>query len=92
MPLEFRAASRSFGRNRPFPSTPTAVPEAFPIEAGDHTCSISKTVALRLLVGGSGKQQQILIRIFDDESFGTPGLSSQSLAKSNTGGLKLKKQ
>jgi hypothetical protein len=28
---------------------------AFPMEAGDDTCSISKTAASRLLVGGSGK-------------------------------------
>ena len=78
--------------NHPFSSTPNVVAEAFAMEAGDDTCSISKTAASRLLVGGSGKQQQILIRIFDDESFGAPRLSSQFLAKSNTGGLKLKKQ
>jgi hypothetical protein len=29
-----------------FPSTPTVVPEAFPMAAGDDTCSIRKTVAL----------------------------------------------
>jgi hypothetical protein len=66
--------------------------EAFPIQASDDTYSISKTEISRLLIGGSGKQQQILIRIFDDERFGSPRLSSQFLAKCNTSGLKLKKQ
>src|SRR5690242_20350582 len=45
-----------------------------------------------LLVRRSGKQQQVLIRISDNESFGSPRFPFQSLLKWNIGGLKLKKQ
>src|SRR6267143_2556800 len=45
-----------------------------------------------LLVCGPGKQQQISIRIFDDEILGAPRLLFQCLAQGNTSRLKLKKQ
>ena len=45
-----------------------------------------------LLVRGSGEQQQIAIRIFDDEIPGAPRLLFQPLVEGDTGGLKLKKQ
>jgi hypothetical protein len=45
-----------------------------------------------LLVCGSGKQQQIPIRILDDEILGAPRLLFQLLVKGNTSGLKFKKQ
>ena len=41
---------------------------------------------------GAGKQQQIPIRILDDEILGAPRLLFQRLVKGNTSGLKLKKQ
>src|SRR5271163_2224833 len=41
---------------------------------------------------GSREQQQIPIRILDDEIPGAPGLFFQRLVKSNTRRLKLKKQ
>jgi len=55
----------------------------------DDACSISNTLVSCLLVRGSGKQQQIVIRIFDDEGSGAPRFPFQCLLKSNTGGLKL---
>jgi hypothetical protein len=39
---------------------------------------------------GSSKQQQIPIRIFDDEILGAPRLLFQCLVKGNPGGLKFK--
>jgi hypothetical protein len=45
-----------------------------------------------MLVCGSGKQQQIHIRILDDEILGAPTLLFQRLVKGNTSGLNLKKQ
>ena len=54
--------------------------------------SICNASASWLLVCGSSKQQQIPIRIFDDEIFGAPRLLLQFLAKGNASGLKLKKQ
>ena len=44
------------------------------------------------LVCGSTKQQQIPLRIFDDESLGAPRLLFQCLVKCDACGLKLKKQ
>src|SRR5215469_4718224 len=43
-------------------------------------------------LSGSRKQQQVPIRIFDDESFRAPRFFSQLLLKRNTGRLKLKKK
>ena len=57
----------------------------------DHIRAISNTSGWWLSVGGSSKQQQIPIRIFDDEIFGAPRLLFQSLVKGNASGLKLKK-
>jgi hypothetical protein len=45
----------------------------------------------RLLVCRSSKQQEIPIRILDDEIIGGPRLLFQRLGKGNTSGLKLKK-
>jgi hypothetical protein len=45
-----------------------------------------------LLVCGPGEQQQIPIRIFDDEILGAPRLLFQCLVKGNPCGLKFKKQ
>jgi hypothetical protein len=50
------------------------------------------TSAWQLLVCGSSKQQQIPIRILDDEILGAPRLPFQRPVKGNTSGLKLKKQ
>jgi len=58
----------------------------------DDRCSINNTSAWWLLVCGPGKQQQIPIRIFDDEILGAPRLLFQCLAKGNPSGLKFKKQ
>ena len=58
----------------------------------DDGCSINNTSAWWLLVCGPGKQQQIPIRIFDDEILGAPRLLFQCLAKGNPSGLKFKKQ
>jgi hypothetical protein len=58
----------------------------------DDGSSICNTSASWLLVCRSSEQQQIPIRIFDDESFCTPRLFLQFLAKDNASGLKLKKQ
>src|SRR5271155_103991 len=44
------------------------------------------------LVCGPGKQQEIAVRIFDDEIPGAPRLLFQFLLKGNSGGLKFKKQ
>jgi len=41
---------------------------------------------------GSGKQQKILVRIFDNESFCAPRLPFQSLVKRDASRLKLNKQ
>ena len=45
-----------------------------------------------LLICWSGKQQEIAIRIFDDEIFGAPRLLFQFLMKGNASRLKFKKQ
>lgn len=58
----------------------------------NDTCSISKTSASWHLVCGPSKQQQIPVRVFDDEILGAPRLPFQCLVKCNTSGLKLKKQ
>jgi len=58
----------------------------------DHTRAISNTSGWRLSVRGSSKQQQIPVRIFNDEILGAPRLLFQSLVKGNASGLKLKKQ
>jgi len=57
-----------------------------------HPRAISNTSGWWLSVRGSSKQQQIPIRIFDDEFLGAPRLLFQSLVKGNASGLKLKKQ
>ena len=57
----------------------------------DNACSLRK-LRFRCLVCGPRKQQQIPIRILDDESLGAPGLPLQRLAKIDARGLKLKKQ
>ena len=67
-------------------------PTDFNFRLADHTCSISNTSAWYLLVSGSSKEQQISIRICDDERFGAPRLLFQSLVKGNASGLKLKEQ
>jgi hypothetical protein len=44
---------------------------------------------LTRLIGGPGKEQQVSIRAFDDESSGTPRLGPQrSEKKDNAGNLK----
>ena len=48
--------------------------------------------AWQLLVCGSGEQQQVSVRILDDEILGALRLLFQRLVKGNTSGLKLKKQ
>ncbi len=45
-----------------------------------------------LLICWSGKQQEIAIRIFDDEIFAAPRLLFQCLMKGNASRLKFKKQ
>ena len=49
-------------------------------------------VSLRGLTCGSGKEQQIPIRILDDEILGAPRLLFQLLVKGDPSGLKLKKE
>ena len=61
-------------------------------DPADDPYSICNTSVSWLLVCGSSKQQEIPIRIFDDEIFGTPRLLLQFLVKGNASGLKLKKQ
>ena len=79
-------------RRRPvallFPRTPFL--DSFRV--ADDRCSINSTSAWWLLVCGPGKQQQIPIRIFDDETLGAPRLLFQCLLKGNSSGLKFKKQ
>ena len=45
-----------------------------------------------MLVCGSGKQQQIPIRILDDEILSAPRVLFQRLVEGNSGGLKFKEQ
>ena len=53
---------------------------------GNLLPALSQPAASWLLICGSGKQQQIPIRIFDDEVFGAPRLLLQFLVKGNAGG------
>jgi hypothetical protein len=53
---------------------------------------LAEHLARRLLVCGASKQQQISIRILDDEILGAPSLFFQPLSKGNTSGVKLKIQ
>jgi len=69
---------------------PAAISRRFP--GCNDTGSICYTSAWWLLVCGSGEQQQIPIRIFDDEIPGAPGLLLQCLLEGHASGLKLQKQ
>jgi|SRR5580658_2273699 hypothetical protein len=53
---------------------------------------VQRTSAQQLLICGASEQQQIPVRILDDEILCAPGLFFQRLVKDNPGGLKLKKQ
>jgi len=52
----------------------------------------SQMWAMRVLVCGAGKQQQIAIGIFDDEIPGAPGLLFQRLEEADSSALKFQKQ
>jgi hypothetical protein len=81
--------SLRFPRHERDPSTARCFASRTSRFAQDDT---SNVLGLVVLVGGSGKQQQIPIRILDDEILGAPGLLLQLLVKGNISGLKLKKQ
>jgi hypothetical protein len=63
-------------------------------KAGIFTAEVQRTQrkAESKLVSGAGKQQQIPVRIFDDEILGAPRLLFQFLVKGDPGGLIFKKQ